>query len=181
MPWKRGRDGITTGARSQSIDKGGAIQQSFGSLNFNYLNNCYGLFGGYDYGNISLVLNNRVKQNCIYTIGDTGIPFYNIYAVAHALVRCSESKNIIGENNKFFLQVKKSILYGDSGADEQLEVQIFQDVKFGQGGNVEKIVCVGVSDKDYIQLLQMAGANVELEEDGSLIEKEEYKNFVERY
>jgi hypothetical protein len=192
MPWKRGNDGITTGANSQSIECGCAIQQSFGALNFNYEKNCYGLFGGYDYGNISLVLKSSVKDNCVYTIGDKGLAYSNVLSVAHALARVDDDVhpntpqsrnflNIVGDYNSMWKDMKEAVLGRKGGIDEQLEVQIFQDVKFGPKGNVDKIVCVGVTQDQYEQLLDMSGAPVERDREEKLIEKDEYKKFVERY
>ena len=168
MLWKRGRDGLpSVDADEQSIDKG-AVQQSFGALNFNYKKNCYGLMCDYNYGNVSLVLKDSINNSCIYTIGDKGLAYPHRYGVAHALARYSRDSNTtpnpdISGNiiNSAFFKIVNAIEKGCLDNNEALEVQIFKDIKFGKNGDISEIHCVGVKrkSKEYKQLLAMVGGD----------------------
>ena len=162
-------------SEKQQSTSNGEIQQSFGSLNFNYENNCYGLLSDYNYGNISLVLKKELKNNCIYTIGDKGKPFFDIDAVAKYLANNVSDTTFAGDNNDSFTNVKTAIL-GDTD-NEHLEVQIFKDIEFGKNKDIEKIYCVGVDDIEYEQLLKMVGEAVIFNEDGKLMASDK----VQRY
>ena len=173
MLWKRGKDGLSVkGVDSQSIDAGGAIQQSFGALNFNFEQNCYGLLCDYNYGNVSLVLNDSIKKNCIYTIGDRGFAYSNLESVACVLARLPSDivgygeaaqhfLNIAGKYNDHIKKVKMAILDGCAGFNEALEVQIFQDIKFWEKSDIKEIHCVGVKENsnEFRCLLAMVGGD----------------------
>ena len=163
-------------SEKQQSTSSGEIQQSFGSLNFNYENNCYGLLSDYNYGNISLVLKKELKNNCIYTIGDCGKPLFDIDAVAKYLANNVSDTTFAGDdNNLTFQNVKRAILNGKD--NEHLEVQIFKDIEFGKNKDIEKIYCVGVDDIEYEQLLKMVGEAVIFNEDGKLMASDK----VQRY
>ena len=184
MPWKRGTDGIPQdgGEFSQSRKKG-AIQQSFGALNFNYENNCHGLIGGYNFGNISLVLNkDKIKDNCIYTITDKSKPFNKIEDLATELAKNSDIESISGkqidQSSWTKKHIRETMTSGNwKDCEEKIEVQIFKDIEFGKDKDIEKIYCVGVDDIEYAQLLKMVGEAVIFNEDGKLMESDK----VQRY
>ena len=163
MPWKRGKDGIPVRNKDSQSFAEGAIQQSFGALNFCPEESCHGLIGGYDYGNVSLVLKkDNIKGNCKYTIGDKGEPFSTIEDIAKALAKYKKGSTVDGigwslaSNAYHKLQSAFSEDYV-GGVDEWIEVQIFKDIKFSE--DVEKIYCVGVNDSEYKQLLNMVGGD----------------------
>ena len=159
--WKRGKDGYPQKADDptmveQSFERH-AIQQSFASLNVNYEQSHYGLLGGYDYGNVALVLDKgKLEGHCLYTIGDYGLPHSSLESVALALARGNELQ-IDGTKNTKFGDIKNALAGSLETACEHLEVQIFKDIKFGKNGDVKEIYCYGVTDEDYELLKEIAG------------------------
>ena len=148
--WKKGKD-----VETQSIAEG-AIQQNFGALNYGFESNCYGLIGGYDYGNVSLVLKkDSIKSCCLYTLGDKGVSYPDIDSLALALASSTKDKLLKGAGKGKRDDIRDDIINNKNREAEHLEVQIFKDVKFAE--DVEKIVCVAVTNKEYEQLCRMVG------------------------